>query len=294
MKLRIKSRNKAIFYIISAAFFFSLMSAFIRLAGDVPFVQKSFFRNAVALIFAFAILKKNKVKIEFKKGNRLFLFLRAFCGTAGLLCNFYAIDHLVLADASMLNKLSPFFAIIFSAMFIHEKPTKLQVAAVIIAFAGSLFIIRPSFANMDFFPSLMGFFGGMGAGAAYTCVRHLGKKGENGGIIVFAFSLFSCGMLLPYLIFNFTPMSAYQTIMLICAGFAATGGQFSITAAYSHAPAGEISVYDYSQVIFSAILGFALFEQKPDIYSIIGYVIIISMAVVMYVKRERTYKGNEG
>lgn len=285
--LKLKERNKAIVYIISAAFFFALMSVFIRLSGDLPFVQKSFFRNAVALVFAFAVLKKNKVPIKFKKENRLFLFLRAFCGTAGLVCNFYAIDHLVLADASMLNKLSPFFAIIFSAVFIREKPTKLQLIAVFIAFAGSLFILRPSGQNMQFFPALMGFFGGMGAGAAYTAVRYLGKKGENGGIIVFAFSLFSCVALLPWIAFNFVPMSLYQLGMLLCAGFAAAGGQFSITAAYSHASAGEISVYDYSQVIFSALLGYAVFGQEPDIYSVVGYCVIISMAVVMYISRDR-------
>ena len=82
-------------------------------------------------------------------------------------------------------------------------------------------------------------------------------------------------------------MTLQQLILLLLAGASAAGGQFSITAAYAHAPAREISVYDYSQIIFSAILGFLIFGQVPDIYSWIGYVIIIFMAILMYLYNNR-------
>ena len=71
-------------------------------------------------------------------------------------------------------------------------------------------------------------------------------------------------------------------IALLGAGLAATGGQFSMTAAYCHAPAREISVYDYSQIIFSTLLGFLFLGELPDVYSVIGYVIIVAMAVLMF------------
>lgn len=278
-----KDKNKAILFIICSAFCFTLMNAFIRLSGDLPSVQKSFFRNFVAAVISFIILKKNHIKITCKPENRLCMFLRAFCGTIGMLCNFYAVDHLVLADASMLNKMSPFFAVVFSAIFLKDKTAPFQIGAVIAAFAGSLFIIKPTFSNMDLFPSVIGFLGGMGAGAAYTCVRQLGVKGENGSVIVFVFSAFSCVTTLPYIIFNFERMSLYQIGMLLLTGAAAAGGQFSITAAYTHAPAKEVSVFDYSQIIFSAILGFFLFGQIPDVLSIVGYVVIISVAAAMFI-----------
>ena len=278
-----KDKNKAILFIICSAFCFTLMNAFIRLSGDLPSVQKSFFRNFVAAVISFIVLKKNHIKITCKPENRLCMFLRAFCGTIGMLCNFYAVDPLVLADASMLNKMSPFFAVVFSAIFLKDKTSPFRIGAVIAAFAGSLFIIKPTFSNMDLFPSVIGFLGGMGAGAAYTCVRQLGVKGENGSVIVFVFSVFSCVTTLPYIIFNFAPMSLYQIGMLLLTGAAAAGGQFSITAAYTHAPAREVSVFDYSQIIFSAILGFFLFGQIPDVLSIVGYVVIISVAAAMFI-----------
>lgn len=285
-----KEKNKAILYIICSALCFTVMNSCIRLSGDISFVQKSFFRNFVAAIFAFIILKKNRIKFSCAPENRIYLFLRAFCGTAGMLCNFYAVDRLVLADASMLNKMSPFFAVVFSALFIKEKPSKFQVTAVILAFVGSLFIIKPTFSNMALFPSVIGFLGGMGAGAAYTCVRVLGSRGEKNAVIVFFFSLFSCLSVLPYVIFNFEPMTMQQLGFLLLTGLSAAGGQFAITAAYSHAPAKEVSVFDYSQIVFSAILGFFLFSQIPDGYSIIGYVIIISVAVAMFFYNNRQDK----
>ena len=106
-----KERNKGIFYITLAAFCFAMMSLFVRLSGDLPPMQKAFFRNFVALLFAGGILWKDHISLKVPREDWIYLFLRVFCGTAGLICNFYAIDHLHIADANMLNKMSPFFAI---------------------------------------------------------------------------------------------------------------------------------------------------------------------------------------
>lgn len=118
----------------------------------------------------------------------------------------------------------------------------------------------------------------MTAGIAYTCVRQLGKQGVVGAKIVFFFSCFSCLSVVPYLFFNYQPMSMQQVFYLLMAGLMAAGGQFSITSAYTYAPAKEISVYDYTQVLFAAVLGFVFLKQVPDVYSLVGYVIIIGVA----------------
>lgn len=282
-----KKRYKGIICIIMSAFCFALMSFFVRMAGDLPPIQKSFFRNFVAAIFAGIILMKNGVPFHCKKENLGYMLGRSICGTIGILCNFYAVDHLVLADASMLNKMSPFFAVIFSYFLLKEKITVPQGLFVIGAFVGSLFVIKPTFSNMDLLPSLIGLCGGIGAGAAYTIVRKLGERGEKGPFIVFFFSTFSCVVTLPWLLFDYHPMSLAQIGILLFAGLSAAGGQFSITAAYCYAPAREISVYDYSQIIFSAGLGFFFFEQIPDLLSWIGYAVICLMAVAMFLYNNR-------
>ena len=134
---------------------------------------------------------------------------------------------------------------------------------------------------------MIGLISGMGAGFAYTNVRVLGEKGEKGPFVVAFFSGFSCLVTLPYLIFDFHPMSGMQLVYLLFAGLAAAGGQFSITAAYFHAPAKEISVYDYSQILFSAAMGFIVFGQIPDALSWIGYALICAMAVAMFFYNNR-------
>lgn len=254
-----------IIYIICSAFFFALMNMFVRMAGDLPSVQKSFFRNLIAFFFALIIMKKDQIPFTCKKENRSSLVLRATFGTLGILCNYYAVDHLVLSDASMLNKMSPFFAVLFSYVILKEKISLRQGAVVVGAFLGSLLVIKPTFANMDLLPSLIGLMGGLFAGAAYTFVRKLTTNGEKGPMVVCFFSGFSCLVTLPFLIFDYHPMTLAQLGILLLAGLSAAGGQFTITAAYTYAPAREISVYDYSQIIFAALLGFIVFGDVPDL-----------------------------
>ncbi len=273
--------HKAILHLLLAAFFFSLMTFFVRISGDLPTMQKAFFRNFFALLIATGSILKNKVGFSIRKGNGISVLMRCLFGTSGMIANFWAIDRLGIADANMLNKLSPFFAIIVSYFIMKEIPSKTDWACVIMAFTGSLFIIKPS-TGLAVIPALVGLYGGFGAGAAYAFVHKMGKTGQPGKTIVFYFSLFSCLVTGPFLIFDWHPMTLAQWGCLIGAGVAASGGQFNITAAYQNAPAKDISVFDYTQVIFAAILGMVFLCEFPDIYSIIGYVVIIGAAVIKW------------
>lgn len=261
-----------------AGLFFALMTFFVRMAGNLPTMQKAFFRNAVAAVVALFLLARSEEGFKIKKSSWRDLFLRSFFGTMGLICNFYAVDRLAIADANILNKLSPFFAIIMSYFILKEKANKTEWLCVVVAFIGALFVVKPSM-DMQFVNAMIGMLGGFGAGVAYTFVRKLGKAGERGSVIVMCFSVFSCIVTTPFLIIGAKPMSLYQIVMLLLAGAAATGGQLSITKAYTKAPAKEISVFDYSQVVFAAALGLVFLGQIPDLMSIIGYVIIIGSAV---------------
>ena len=283
----LSSKTKGVIFIILSALSFTGMNTFVRLAGDLPTMQKVFFRNFVAMIFAFAAMVKAGDSFKPKKGSLKYLLIRSAAGLAGIFGNFYALDKIELSNASMLNKMSPFFALVFSAIFIKEKVKPKQAVAIAVAFIGALFIIKPTFGNADLLASLARFAGGMAAGGAYTCVRWLGIKGENGRLIVLFFSVFSCVLTVPYLIFDYHYMTAFQWFALLMAGVFAAGGQFSITAAYTHAPSREISVYDYSQIIFAAVVGFFVFGDIPDVWSFVGYFIIIAMAVWMFVYNNR-------
>ena len=279
-----------ILYLLGAALGFAAMNLFVNLAGDLPTMQKVFFRNLITVFVVFALLLFQKEKFRIRKGCLKWLLLRSVVGFLGVVLNFYAIDHIgSISDASILNKLSPFFAILFSVVLLKEKPGWLEIGFVVLAFAGAALIVRPTF-DASVLPALAGLLSGACAGFAYTCVRILGVKGERGFMTVFFFSAFSTLVALPFFIAGFTPMSFLQVVYLLLAGVSATVGQFFITAAYRCAPAKEIAVFDYSQVVFAALLGFFFLSQIPDAWSIAGYIVIIGAAVgrwLMNLRAER-------
>lgn len=245
----------------------------------------------MALFCSSLILIKNKERFFPTKGCMPYHILRSTTGLLGVFGNFYATTHMThTPDAAMLNKMSPFFTLIFSAIFLKEKVKPKQAIAIFIAFIGAMLVIKPSFANEELIPSLAGLMGGICAGSAYTCVRHMGNKGENGRFTVFFFSAFSVAVTAPYLIFFYHPMTTKQLVYLLLVGVCAAGGQFGITAAYTYAPSREISVYDYSNIVFTAIEGYLFLHQGlPDTLSLVGYFVICAMAVWMFIYNN---KGN--
>ena len=276
--MKVPAKASGILYILLAAFFFSLMTFFVKLSGDVPSIQKVFFRNIVAFVVAFIMLARSEEKFKVRRDSWGPLFLRCAFGTAGIVANFWAIDRLALADSNILNKMSPFFAIAMSYFILKERPNKVEWGSVVIALIGAMFVIKPT-AGIASLPALVGLFSGFAAGTAYTYVRKLSNRGERGTVIVFMFSAFTLLCTAPYLIFHYAPMTARQLIFLLLAGVGGAGGQFSITAAYAHAPAKEISVFDYAQVLFAALWGLIAWGEIPDALSILGYIIIIGVAV---------------
>ena len=285
--MKISNKYKGIFYIILAAFGFAFMNLFVKLAGDLPAIEKSFFRNLVAIFFAFIVMKKKNISFSIPKESRKYIFFRSLFGTIGIFANFYAIGKLYIADASMLNKLSPFFAIIFSYFLLHEKIKPYQLLCVLTAFIGALFILRPGLDSVATFPAFIGLIGGMGAGLAYTNVRLATKHGAPGPLIVFCFSVFSCVCAIPFIIFDHQPLVWWQLASLLLAGLSATLGQFSITAAYTYSPASELSVYDYTQIVFAALLGIIFLGEVPDIISVLGYLIICGAGIAMFLIRRK-------
>ncbi|MFF5513182.1 DMT family transporter [Staphylococcus capitis] len=276
---------KGIIAILISAIGFSFMSVFFRLAGDLPVFQKSLARNLVAMFIPLFFIIKYKQPIFGKLSSQPLLISRSTLGLIGVLLNIYAIDHMVLSDADTLMKLNPFWTILLSLIFLHEKVRKYQISAMIIAILGMLLIVKPEFSS-SVIPSIAGLFSGIFAASAYTCVRALSKR-EKPYTIVFYFSLFSVVVLIPFSIFTFEPMTTVQVLYLLGAGLSAAVGQIGITLAYSFAPAKDISIFTYASIIFTALFGFILFGETPDMLATLGYVVIISASYYMFEKARR-------
>lgn len=287
------NQQKGIVCILISALGFSLMNLMIPLAGPLPTIQKTFFRNLVALIVAMVTLLNQHRKSPVREFTQIkevpwhILMLRVMAGTLGVVCNYYALDHLYISDASVLNKLAPFATLIFSAIFLKEKIQRHQILALLLAFMGVILVAKPSLSSPEFVPYFVGIIGGMSAGAAYTCVRSLNQKGVTSVFIVFAFSLFSCVVFLPYLFHHYVPMTFSSLLALLAVGLFASIGQFGITYAYKFAPASEISIFDYSAIVFTGALGYIFLQQMPDKLSLIGYVIIFVAALWSHLYKKK-------
>ena len=179
-----------------------------------------------------------------------------------------------------LNKTAPFFTVLFTGLFLRERITRRQLACLVAAFAGALLVMKPGFQGEATFATVCALGGGLGAGIAYTCVRELGLLRVNGALIVLFFSAFSTFASLPFFAAAPDPMTGAQLLVMIGAGCAAAVGQFGVTAAYRFAPPHEIAVFDYTNVIFTALFGFFFFAQVPDLLSVAGFSVIVLAAVL--------------
>ena len=293
------NRTKGILCILASALGFSFMNLLVPLAGQIPTLQKTFFRNIVALGFSVLFLAIESVRSN-KQENKTYqkfpwklMLLRVSLGTGGLLCNFYALDQLLISDASILNKLAPFATLVFSAVFLKEQISRQDILSLGLAFIGVLFVTKPSLDSPHLLPYLFGIAGGMMAGGAYTCVRQLNKLGVPGHWTIFSFSGFSSLVCLVGLGFHFQPMTLTSLLTLLGAGLGASLGQFGITYAYKFAPASEISIFDYSAIIFTGILGYLFLQQVPDQYSLLGYGIIFLATFISYQYKRSSIKKHQ-
>ncbi|GKX29666.1 membrane protein [Vallitalea longa] len=279
------NKPKAVLFMLISAIAFALMQTMVKLAGDIPTFEKVLFRNLVSLIIAVNVILKTKTPMFGKKENQKYLLGRSLLGLGGVVFYFYAINNLIMADAAMLNKLSPFFVTIFAYVFLKEKLSKIQIPALLFVFIGSLLIIKPQF-SFDIIPALSGLLSAICAGAAYTLVRLLKNK-ENPSTIVFYFSFVSVIAMIPLTILNFQMPVGSQWLYLIGTGVFAAIGQYGLTFAYKYAPAAEISIYNYTTIIFAAIMGFIVWGELPDGLSILGSIIIIATAITMFLYQNR-------
>lgn len=280
------NKSKGILYISLSAFFFSLMAVAVKATPDIPVVEKIFFRNMIGLIPI--LINAYQSNTSLKPNNTKLILLRSTFGLLGIFAYYTALSLLSLSDAVIMNKLSPFFVLVFSAIFLKEKIKGKQVYALILAVTGALFVIKPSF-DLTVIPALIGLSSAILAGAAYTTVRKLSESDEV-IVIVFYFSLITTLVTIPVMLItkNFVIPKGPEALLLILIGLSAVTAQIFMTSAYRYAPAGELAIYSYSNIIFSIIFSIVIWSDFPDFYSLIGALLIVSGGYINYkVKKKK-------
>ena len=265
---------KGVLLIIASALFFTISATIVKYLGDVGVYSKAFYRSIFGTIIVLGFIAKSKTSLKVNKQYHKTLFLRCLFGFLGMISYYYAIDNMILSDATMINKLNPFFVLVLSSIFLKESLNRHQIFAIIIAFIGALFVIKPSF-DLNFLPSLAALGSALFAGSAYTTVRSLSGKIKP-LVMVFYFTVFTSISTFVLMLFNEGSIPTLnEFILLILMSVSATFAQTLMTYAYRYAEASRLSIYNYASIVFAVITTYVVFSTFPDIYSIIGGLLII-------------------
>ena len=284
MEYNMTLKNKSVILMLFSAFTFSSMQIIVKLLPQIPLMEKVFFRNFISLLISYFIIKKNRLSFFGAKENRKYLFYRYLFGFAGLILFFYATTQMLAADAAILNKLSPVFVIILAHYFHKEKINKTKLIVSAVSVIGALLVIKPKF-DSSVIPAAAGFISAILSGAAYLFIGMTEK--ESVYTTVFYFSFFSSLSCVPFFFFDFVTPEINELILLALLGIFAALGQIALTFAYTGCPASDISIYDYSNIIFSSMLGFLFLKEIPDLLSVAGGVLILSASVYLYIKTKQ-------
>ena len=261
---------------------FATMGVAVRFSsGYLPNEMIVFLRNSFGLCFLLPWIYKKGFR-DFATQRLIAHITRSVSGLTAMYCFFFAIAHLHLAEAVLLNYSAPLFIAIIALIWLGERPSKKLISAIIIGFIGICFILKPG-AGMFQGVALIGLLSGVFAAFAMVTIRNLSVT-EPTLRIVFYFSLTST-------LISAVPMFwAWQTpalpaiLAMAAAGLAATLGQIMLTYSYSLAPAAQVGPYTYSSVIFAACYGWIFWQEAPDNFTFFGALLVI-MAGSMTLQR---------
>jgi len=288
--------SRGIKFMLFASLLFAFMGAFAKeLSSSMSSIEVTFFRNIFGVILIAISLYKRP--ITQKGGKPWLLFFRGFIGFAALLMFFYNISNISLAQAMTFSKTSTVFTALFAYLFIKEKLSLKGWVGIFIGFIGILFITKFDGSTLDK-TDWLGILSGVGAALAYTSVRELRTFydtrvivlsfmaiGTIGPVILMTIGNFYTNEDFDFLFGKFTMPQLDDLIYIILMGTTATFAQIYMTKAYACAKAGIIGTISYSTLIFAIIFGMILGDKFPDIWIILGIILIVTSGVLASSKK---------
>jgi drug/metabolite transporter (DMT)-like permease len=287
-----ESKYRGIFFMLLAALGFSIMGGAAKaLKESFNAGQLVFYRNAVGLLF---LLPGLFIRPPVQEGGKPFrLAFRGLMGTLALYTLLYCILHIPLGTAMSYNLTSALFIAIFSFFLFKEYHGNWVALAVILGFAGMLLIYKPVM-HLPWYYHLAGLISGITSAIAYLTVHRLAKYYDP-RVIVLSFLL--SGFMVPLftMIIHYTTGASADGLFIIdfklpagidwfwilLMGLAALFGQYFVTKSYGADKAGIVSIFGYSNIIYSVFIGMMLGDAFPDWISWAGIACIILSGVII-------------
>jgi drug/metabolite transporter (DMT)-like permease len=272
-------------HMAAAAFFFSLMTLFVKLAGQrLPSQEVVLGRALVGVLLSLAALRRVHTR-PWGNSPRL-LLLRGSVGFAALSCFYFSITRLPLADATVIQFMNPVFAALLAAWLLREKIRPLETLCVLVSLAGVVLVARPAFlfgtesARLDTIAVAVGLIGAVLSAVAYVLVRKLGET-EDPMVIVFYFALVSVVASLPAVAAAGVWPIGWEWLALLAVGVATQAGQINVTHGLRLEPAARATSMGYLQVVFAALWGILFFHEYPDKLGVAGAALILGSTLAL-------------
>lgn len=275
-------------YMILSALGFALMGACVKAASHrgIPVLEILAARALVSACLSYIDIKRKKISPW--GHNKFLLTLRGLIGTIALICVFYAVTVLPLAEATLLQYLYPIFTTLLAFVFLKEGIQRSALVCIFLSLTGLLIMVQPAFlfgtvaGNHEPLPFLgvaSALLGALGSGTAYVVVRRLSDS-EDASVIIFYFPFMALPVSCLLLWNDFILPTGISWLLLLLVGLFTQVAQYGLTKAMQTERAGKASAYSYVQVIFSAILGWIVFNEIPTIGTVFGAVFITGGALI--------------
>ncbi len=272
-------------YMVAAAFFFSLMSLFVKLAGQrLPAVEIVFFRSIVMLVISTILVRR--ARIPMWGTNRRLLVLRGSLGFCALLCFFYAVTKLPLADVTVIHFTNPVFTALLASLLLSESMSRREVAGLTLCLVGVAFVARPSFlfgqwaGDLDLTVVAIAMVASVFSAGAYTTIRKL-RTTEHLLVIVFYFSLVSAVASVPLAMKSFLWPTPSEWGLLLSVGVLTQTAQLFLTRGLMRERAGRAMSVSFVQVLFAALWGLLFFGNRPTPLTAAGAFLVLAGSITV-------------
>ena len=283
----------AIGLIVGAALCFTVLDATVKVLADrYPIPLLVWARYAVQLLVIFVWLLP-KMRADLFRSPRLKLQLvRGAILPLSSLCFFSALKYLPLAEATAINYGTPILVIVLAVVFLGERMTRPRIALVLAGIAGMFLIVRPG--SVVFQSAALW---ALGSAVFYGSFQILTRilAGEDWRVLLLYPALMGTAMLtalLPFLDIGYA-MPLKDVAFIVVAGLLGTFGHLLFILAFQRAPASALSPFTYMQLVFAIIIGWAIFDNFPDAWTIAGMIVIGGSGLLITLHERRRAKGVE-
>ncbi|MCG9663612.1 DMT family transporter [Vibrio mediterranei] len=271
-------------YMVLSALGFALMSASVKYVSTYGILVFEIVaaRALVSLILSYVDVKRKGISIW--GNNKKLLFARGVMGSLALICVYYAVTTLPLAEATILQYIHPVFTALLAFLFLKERVQFSTFICILLSLLGLYTMVSPTLAansteHLPLFSVGVALLGALGSSIAYVIVRKLSQT-EDSSVIIFYFPLVALPLSLLLIGDNFVIPDMHLTVMLILVGVFTQVGQLGLTKAMQTQAAGKASAYSYIQIVFSILLGLVLFNELPSVWTYLGGALIVLGALI--------------